>query len=297
MIVRGATAIGQVAAIGMALTARANATTGPYARRATLRGAANVLRNARPTAVNLRWAVDRVMAAYEAVGELSEDGDAIASAIRREADTIVFETTEDHGRMATFGLQALPFPEDRPLNILTHCNTGPLACGQFGTALGVVQAAHNAGRPLHVWVDETRPYLQGARLTTWELRQAGVEHTLIPDMAAGPLMAQGKVDLILVGADRIAANGDTANKIGTYTLAVLAQRHGVPLYVVAPSSTVDLATPTGAEIPIEERAGAEVTARFAARNPAFDVTPAELIAAIVTEHGVHRAPYAESLAG
>ena len=146
MIVRGAPAIGQVAAIGMALTAKANVNTRPYARRATLRGAANVLRNSRPTAVNLGWAVDRVMAAYEAIGELSEDGEAIAAAIRGEADTIVFETTEDHGRIATFGLEALDFPEDRPLRILTHCNTGPLACGQFGTALGIVQAAHHAGR-------------------------------------------------------------------------------------------------------------------------------------------------------
>jgi|KBSSwiStaDraftv2_1062776.scaffolds.fasta_scaffold104906_3 methylthioribose-1-phosphate isomerase len=305
MIVRGAPAIGQVAAIGMALTARANASTGPYARRATLRGAANVLRNARPTAVNLRWAVDRVMAAYEAVGELSEDGDAIAAAIRREADTIVFETTEDHGRMATFGLQALPFPEDRPLNILTHCNTGPLACGQFGTALGVVQAAHNAGRPLHVWVDETRPYLQGARLTAWELAQAGVPHTLIPDLAAGHLMARGEVDAVIVGADRVAADGDTANKIGTYTLAVLAARHDVPFFVAAPISSIDLETPTGADIPIEERSGNEVLmfrdVRIAppdtdVRNPAFDVTPADLISGIVTEEGVLRPPYTTSLA-
>ena len=144
---------------------------------------------------------------------------------------------------------------DRPLRILTHCNTGPLACGQFGTALGVVQAAHNAGRPLHVWVDETRPYLQGARLTTWELAQAGVPHTLIPDVAAGHLMAQGEVDVVIVGADRIAANGDTANKVGTYTLAVLAARHGIPFYVAAPISSVDLATPDGDVIPIEERTG------------------------------------------
>jgi methylthioribose-1-phosphate isomerase len=270
-----------------------------------LRGAANVLRNARPTAVNLRWAVDRVMAAYEAVGELSEDGDAIAAAIRREADTIVFETTEDHGRLATFGLEVLPIVEDRPLRILTHCNTGPLACGQFGTALGVVQAAHNAGRPLHVWVDETRPYLQGARLTAWELAQAGVPHTLIPDLAAGHLMARGEVDAVIVGADRVAADGDAANKIGTYTLAVLAARHDIPFYVAAPISSVDLDTPTGADIPIEERSGEEVLqvrgVRIAppdtdVRNPAFDVTPAELITGIITEEGVLRPPYDTSLA-
>jgi methylthioribose-1-phosphate isomerase len=305
MVVRGAPAIGQAAAIGLAITGDKNRTASPYARRATLRGAANLLRNARPTAVNLFWAVDRVMAAVDRVGELSEDGDAIAEAMRAEADAIVFEATEDHGRMAAAGLAELAFPEDRPLRILTHCNTGPLACGQFGTALGVVQAAQNAGRQVHVWVDETRPYLQGARLTAWELAQAGVSHALIPDMAAGHLMARGEVDAILVGADRIAANGDTANKIGTYTLAVLAARHHVPFYVVAPISSVDLSTPDGAAIPIEERAGSEVTAfrgvRIAppdteVRNPAFDVTPAELITAIVTDEGVVRPPFIDGLA-
>jgi len=174
----------------------------------------------------------------------------------------------------------------------------------FVTALGVVQAAHAAERPLHVWVDETRPYLQGSRITAWELQQAGVAHTLIPDMAAGPLMAQGQVDVVLVGADRIAANGDTANKIGTYTLAVLAQRHGIPFVVCAPLSSVDLETPDGAAIPIEDRAASEVTeirgvriapAGTEVRNPAFDVTPAELISAIVTEEGVVRTPFATGL--
>jgi methylthioribose-1-phosphate isomerase len=305
MIIRGAPAIGQAAAIGLALTGAKNRGARPYARRATLRGAANVLRNARPTAVNLNWAVDRVMGAVEAIGELSEDGDAIADAMRAEADAIVFEATEDHGRMAAAGLDALAFPDEGPLRILTHCNTGPLACGQFGTALGVVQAAHHAGRAIHVWVDETRPYLQGARLTTWELAQAGVPHTLIADVAAGQLMARGEVDAVLVGADRIAANGDTANKVGTYTLAVLAARHGIPFYVVAPLSTVDLATLDGAAIPIEERSGAEVLSfrgvRTAppdtdVRNPAFDVTPADLITGIVTEEGVIKAPFAKGLA-
>ncbi len=305
MIVRGAPAIGQVGAIGFALTADRARTTRPYARRATLRGAAKTLVGARPTAVNLRWAVDRVMAAYEAIGDLSEDGDAIADAIRAETDTIIFETTEDHGRLAVFGLEALDFPEDRPLQILTHCNTGPLACGQYGTALGIVQAAHHAGRPVHVWVDETRPYLQGARLTAWELAQAEVPHTLIADTAAGHLMAQGEVDVVIVGADRIAANGDTANKVGTYTLAVLAARHGIPFFVAAPISTVDLATGDGSAIPIEERKASEVLfVRGVAiappdtevRNPAFDITPADLITGIVTDEGVIRAPYAEGLA-
>jgi methylthioribose-1-phosphate isomerase len=305
MIVRGAPAIGQVAAIGLALTADKARTARPYPRRATMRGAAQMLINARPTAVNLRWAVDRVMAAYESVGDLSEDGDAVADATRAEADTIVFETTEDHGRLAGFGLQALTFPEDRPLRILTHCNTGPLACGQFGTALGIVQAAHHAGREIHVWVDETRPYLQGARLTAWELAQAEVPHTLIPDVAAGHLMAQGEVDVVIVGADRIAANGDTANKVGTYTLAVLAARHGIPFYVAAPISSVDLDTPDAAAIPIEERKANEVLfirgVRIAppdtdVRNPAFDITPAELITGIVTDEGLLRAPYPAGLA-
>jgi methylthioribose-1-phosphate isomerase len=305
MIIRGAPAIGQVAAIGLALTANANRSTRPYARRATLRGAANVLRNSRPTAVNLRWAVDRVMAAYEAIGDLSEDGDAIAVAIRAEADAIVFEATEDHGRLAEFGAAALEYPEDRPLRILTHCNTGPLACGQFGTALGVVQVAHHAGHEVHVWVDETRPYLQGARLTAWELAQAGVPHSLIPDVAAGHLMARREVDAVIVGADRIAANGDTANKVGTYPLAVLAARHGIPFLVAAPVSTIDLATATGDDIPIEERAPNEVLQfrgiRVAppdtdVRNPAFDVTPAELITGVVTDEGVLRSPYDETLA-
>ena len=313
MVVRGAPAIGQVAAIGLAIAAEHQRDGMPYARRAILKGGANALINARPTAVNLRWAVERVMARYEAVGELSEDGDAIADAMRAEADAIVWEATIDHGRLAEFGRAILPpapapapapDSDGGPIRILTHCNTGPLACGQYGTALGIVQAAHHAGTPLQVWVDETRPYLQGARLTTWELAQAGVPHALLPDVAAGHLMARGDVDVILVGADRIAANGDTANKVGTYTLAVLAARHGIPFYVCAPTSTVDLATPDGSKIEIEERRADEVLevrgVRIApagtdVRNPAFDVTPAELITGIVTEEGVIRAPFETGL--
>jgi methylthioribose-1-phosphate isomerase len=269
-----------------------------------LRGSATALTNSRPTAVNLRWAVDRMLARYTEIGDLSEDGDAIADAMRAEADRIVYEATTDHGRMAGFGLEVLPQPRDRALEILTHCNTGPLAAGQFGTALGVVQAAHHADLPIHVWVDETRPYLQGARLTAWELAQAGVAHTLIPDMAAGHLMSRGEVDVILVGGDRVAANGDTANKIGTYTLAVLAARHGIPFYVVAPTSSVDLDTADGTLIPIEERKAEEVLevrgvrlapAGTEVRNPAFDITPAELISGIVTEEGVIRAPFEPGL--
>ena len=304
MTVRGAPAIGQVAAIGLALTAKAARLAQPTVRRAILEGAANSLRNARPTAVNLRWAVDRLMARYREIGVNAEDGAAVAAALEDEAMTIVAEATDDHGRLAEAGLAVLPQPADRPVEILTHCNTGPLACGQFGTALGIVQAAHQAERPVHVWVDETRPYLQGARLTAWELAQAGVDHTLLPDVAAGSLMAAGKVDVVLVGADRIAANGDVANKVGTYPLAVLTARHGIPFYVCAPLSSVDLGTPDGVAIPIEERAAEEVTSvrgvqiapeGTAVLNLAFDVTPADLIGGIVTEEGVLRAPYGESL--
>ena len=304
MIVRGAPAIGQVAAIGLAMSAENQRDGRPYARKATIRGSANALINARPTAVNIRWAVVRVLARYEEVGELSEDGEAIADAMRAEADTIIFEATTDHGRLAAFGLEILPQPDGRAVRILTHCNTGPLACGQYGTALGVVQAAHHAGRAVHVLVDETRPYLQGARLTTWELAQAGVPHALLPDAAAGHLMATGEVDIVLVGADRVAANGDAANKVGTYPLAVLAARHGIPFYFCVPTSSVDLETPDGSAIPIEERRADEVLefrgvrvapAGTEVRNPAFDITPADLITGIVTEEGVVRAPFEAGL--
>ena len=304
MVVRGAPAIGQVAAIGLALSAERCQDTQPFARRAILRGGAAALRAARPTAVNLGWAVDRLMARYEAVGDLNDDGHLVAAALRAEANAIVAEATTDHGRLAEFGLGALPVRDFGPLRILTHCNTGPLACGQFGTALGIVQAAHHAERDITVWVDETRPYLQGARLTAWELEQAGVPHTLIPDGAAGSLMSRGEVDVILVGADRVAANGDTANKVGTYPLAVLAARHHVPFYVCAPTTSIDLATPDGSEIEIEERPADEVTVIRGIRiapvgtevyNPAFDVTPGELITGIVTEEGVIGAPFGPGL--
>ena len=305
MVVRGAPAIGQVAAIGLALSAERCADTQPFARRAILRGGAAALRAARPTAINLGWAVDRMMARYEAIGDLSDDGHAIAAGLRAEANAIVSEATTDHGRLAEFGLAALPIREFGPLRILTHCNTGPLACGQFGTALGIVQAAHHAEREITVWVDETRPYFQGARLTAWELEQAGVAHTLIADGAAGHLMSRGEVDVVLVGADRIAANGDTANKIGTYSLAVLAARHRIPFFVCAPTSSIDPATPDGDAIEIEERAADELLVirgiRIAppgtdVRNPAFDVTPADLITGIVTEEGVVTEPFETGLA-
>jgi len=209
-----------------------------------------------------------------------------------EAQAIRDEDISANRAMGAHGASLVP-PNAR---ILTHCNAGALATAGYGTALGVVRAAHEQGKVALVWVDETRPVMQGSRLTAWECVREGIPHRLIADVVAASVMARGDVDLIVTGADRIAANGDTANKIGTYSLAVLACHHDIPLYVVAPSSTVDLAAPTGASIPIEERDPAEVTSRFEARNPAFDVTPAGLIAAIVTETGIHRAPYAEALA-
>jgi methylthioribose-1-phosphate isomerase len=270
LAVRGAPAIGIAAAYGYALAARSGE---------DLDAAAATLAAARPTAINLAWALDEVR---------GWDGDPAERARQIHAEEV-----ERCRRMAEHAASLL-HPGTRAL---THCNTGGLATGGYGTAVGALRSAWERGLLVHVLVDETRPLLQGARLTAWELEDAGIPHTVIADAAAGHLMARGEVDAVLTGADRIAANGDTANKIGTYSLAVLAAHHGIPLYVVAPSTTVDLSTPTGAEIPIEERAGDEITARFAARNPAFDVTPAELVSAIVTEHGVHRAPYAESLAG
>ena len=303
-VVRGAPAIAQVAAVALAETGRAARLAQPHARRAILENAAGTLRNAAATAVAAIRAIDRVFAAYVGVGELSEDGEGIAAAMWAEAMRIVAEATEDHGRIAEAGLASLPATEGRPLEVLTHGSTGALAGGQYGTALGIVLAAHHAEHPVHVWVDETRPDLQGARLTAWELRQAGVDHTLVPDGAAASLLAAGRVDVVLVGADRVAANGDLASTIGTYPLAVLAARHGVPFVVVVPSTSIDLAAPDGAAIPIEERSADEVTGLRGTRiaplgttvlSPAVDITPAELISAIVTERGVLHPPFGASL--
>ncbi len=305
MAVRGAPAIGQVAAIGLALSGWLARNAPPHSFRTLMQTAAVALTQARPTAINLSWAVQRVMQRYETLAATGASGLDLAAAMRDEADRIVAEATEDHGRLADAGLATLPDVGERELRVLTHCNTGPLACGQFGTALGIIQVAHHAERPIHVWVDETRPNLQGARLTAWELEQAGVPHTLIPDVAAGSLMAGGEVDVVLVGADRVAANGDTANKVGTYALAVLAAHHGIPFYVCAPLSSVDLATADGPAIPIEERPAEEVTSirgqRIApagtrVRNPSFDVTPAALITGIVTDEGVLGPPFGPALA-
>jgi methylthioribose-1-phosphate isomerase len=267
LAVRGAPAIGLAAAYGIAL-----ATDGGE----DLDRAAAVLRHARPTAVNLAWAVDRARAADQPLE--------LALRLHREQ-------MEADRRLAALGAEH--FREgDRAL---THCNTGPLATGGFGTAGGVLRAAWDRRRLAHVWVDETRPLLQGARLTAWELRRAGIPFSVVVDSAAGGLIARGLVDRIVVGADRIAANGDVANKVGTYPLAVVAARHDVPFYVAAPVSTIDPETRSGAAIPIEERDPAEVTSHADAFNPAFDVTPAELITAIFTERGVLEPPYEQSI--
>ena len=268
LAIRGAPAIGVAAAYALALGG---------ALGDDLDQAAALLAASRPTAVNLAWALDQMR---------DDPTPARARALHDE------EVERCH-TMAAHAAELFG-PGTRAL---THCNAGGLATGGYGSAVGALRTAWERGSLERVWVDETRPLLQGARLTAWELEAAGIPHAVIADSAAASLMAAGDVDCVVTGADRIAANGDTANKIGTYSLAVLAAHHGIPLYVVAPTSSIDLATPTGAEIPIEERAAAEITTRFAVRNPAFDVTPAGLITAIVTEHGVHRAPYAESLAG
>ena len=257
LAVRGAPAIGVAAAYGLALAA---------ARGEDVDAAAAALVASRPTAVNLAWALEEL-----------RDDPTPERARRLHADEV-----ERCRAMAAHAAELFG-PGTRAL---THCNAGGLATGGYGSAVGALRAAWERGLLTHVWVDETRPLLQGARLTAWELEAMGIPHAVIADSAAASFMAAGQVDCVVTGADRIAANGDTANKIGTYSLAVLAAHHEIPFYVVAPTSTIDLATPTGADIPIEERAASEITTRFAARNPAFDVTPAELITAIVTENGV-----------
>jgi methylthioribose-1-phosphate isomerase len=269
LLVRGAPAIGAAGAFGVAL--------------AVVRGedpvaAGAELRATRPTAVNLAWAIDRVLASADPVAE---------------AITIAAEDVADNRAIGRHGADLVPVGA----NILTHCNAGGLATVGYGTAVGVIRAAHEAGNPVHVWVDETRPVLQGARLTAWELQRLGVPCTLVPDVMAASLMASGDVDLVVVGADRIVANGDVANKIGTYGLAVLARYHGIPFYVAAPRSTFDPATPDGRSIQIERRSPDEVTTLggvsiapkgVAAENRAFDVTPAELVTAYITQDGVER---------
>jgi methylthioribose-1-phosphate isomerase len=268
LAVRGAPAIGLAAAYGVAVAVKAGE---------DVRTAVQLLRRTRPTAVNLGWALDRALEA--------DDPLALAQRLHREQEAA-------DRRLAELGAEHFESGD----RALTHCNAGALATGGYGTAGGVLRAAWEQGRLAHVWVDETRPLLQGARLTAWELRRAGIPFRVVADSAAGGLLARGLVDRVVVGADRIAANGDVANKVGTYPLAVLAARHGVPFYVAAPVSTIDPATPSGREIPIEERDPEEVTAASDAFNPAFDVTPAELVTAIITEAGILEPPYERSIA-
>lgn len=277
MVVRGAPAIGVSAAFGMALAARSGA---------DVQEAAHILKASRPTAVNLAWAVDRM---------LRTEGDWVEEAVR-----ILDEDVAACRRLGQFGAELI----GQTATVLTHCNAGALATAGYGTALGVIRAAVESGKRIAVFADETRPYLQGARLTAWELQKDNIDVTLITDNMSGHFFQQGQFDAVVVGADRIAANGDSANKIGTYTVAVLAHAHGVPFYIAAPLSTIDLQCPNGDAIPIEERSANEVVEMFGnrvapegihVRHPAFDVTPARLITAIITDRGVLRAPYEEAI--
>lgn len=298
MTVRGAPAIGAAAAFGLALAARESQATTLPGLLEDLQQAAEVLRAARPTAVNLGWALDRLMQMATS-GEFSSPDD-LRELLLQEAQRIADEDVAINQRMGNNGAAVIR----DGATVLHHCNTGALATVDYGTALGVVRAAFEQGRRLHVLLDETRPRLQGSRLSAWELEQLGISYEIIPDTAAGYFMAQGAVDVVIVGADRVAANGDAANKIGTYQVAILAKEHGIPFYITAPTSTIDLSLPTGADIPIEQRDPAEVTApygleivpgHFRARNPAFDVTPHRYIAGIITENGIARPPFTESL--
>jgi len=296
--VRGAPAIGIAAAMALAADMARHAHLPVEGFFQRLSEAAILLTAARPTAVNLAWAVRRALRATRGATSIPE----VIDALRREADRIL---EEDRDMCRRIGQHALALFPEGPVHVMTHCNAGALATGGIGTALAPVYLAHAAGRAVRVFVPETRPLLQGSRLTAWELERAGVDVTLLPDSAAAVVMRERRVELVIVGADRIAANGDVANKVGTYGLAVLAAHHGLPFYVAAPTSTVDLATPDGRSIPIESRSADEVRRGFGRRTapedvevfaPAFDVTPAALVHAIVTEHGVIRPPFDTGLA-
>jgi len=294
MKIRGAPAIGAAAAFGLALAAAHCPTDSRAEVIAEFSRAAEGLGQTRPTAVNLFWAIKRMcQVAYDKRWTTRSQ---VVDAVVHEAQRIADEDVETNRRMGAHGAVLIR----DGANVLTHCNAGALATVDYGTALGVVRAAHEQGKCIHVWVDETRPYLQGARLTAWELLQASIPHTLITDNMAGHFMSRGRVDIVLVGADRIAANGDVANKIGTYSLAVLARENGIPFYSVAPTSTVDLSIASGTTIPIEERDPREVTHLRGlaiapdgtpAAHPAFDVTPHRYVTGIVTEAGIVYPPF------
>jgi len=300
MVIRGAPAIGVAAAMGLALCVRQSKATGTQKLAVEFYRMCDVMAGTRPTAVNLFWAIDRMKRSFASGIEAGESVDQLHERLRTEARRIHDEDVASCRALGGFGASVVP----DVARVLTHCNAGALATAGYGSALGVVRAAVEQGKHVRVLADETRPFLQGARLTAWELLRDGIETTVITDSMAGPLMRDGEIDVVIVGADRIAANGDTANKIGTYTVAVLAREHDIPFYVAAPVSTIDLATPDGTHIPIEERDQREVThlknlrltpIGALIRNPAFDVTPHRLIAGIITECGIFGAPYTESL--
>ena len=298
MVVRGAPAIGVAAAMGIALGVRNSKAENIPDLKKDFDQICEIIRQTRPTAVNLFWAIRRITEKFESLR--SRPIAQLQQALIEEAQRMHAEDIAANQAMGRHGATLMPSSG----GVLTHCNAGALATAGYGTALGVIRAAIEQGKKIHVYADETRPFLQGSRLTAWELMKDGIPTTVISDNMAGALMQQGKIGAIVVGADRIAANGDVANKIGTYTVAVLAKEHGIPFYVAAPISTVDLATPDGSGIPIEQRNAREVT-HIAGKqmapdgveieNPAFDVTPAKYVAAIITERGIARAPYDDSL--
>lgn len=303
MVVRGAPAIGVSAAMGIALGVKQSKAMDLDSLKTDFETISKTLAGTRPTAVNLFWAIARMRERFlTLVAEPQITHEAISKALIEEAQAMYDEDIAACKTMGANGAKLLP----QEGGVLTHCNAGALATCGYGTALGVIRAAVERGHTIHVYADETRPFLQGARLTAWELMHDGIPTTVLCDNMAASLMRQGKIRAVIVGADRIAANGDVANKIGTYNVAILAKEHGIPFYVAAPWSTIDLATPTGDQIPIEQRAAVEVTHHAGKQltphgvgieNPAFDVTPAKYVTAIITERGVLRAPYAESLAG
>jgi len=300
MVIRGAPAIGVAAAMGIALGMRKSTSTGTQKFAAEFHKACELMAATRPTAVNLFWAIERMRRSFAAAAQAGDSVEEIKDRLDREAQTIHDEDVASCRALGAFGADVVP----ADARVLTHCNAGALATAGYGTALGVIRGAVEQGKRVAVFADETRPFLQGARLTAWELVRDGIPTTVITDNMTGALMRQTPIDLVVVGADRIAANGDTANKIGTYGVAVLAHEHKVPFYVAAPLSTIDLNTPDGDHIPIEQRNAREVTHVGSSQltpegasiwNPAFDVTPHQFISAIITERGIFRAPYVESL--
>jgi methylthioribose-1-phosphate isomerase len=300
MVIRGAPAIGVAAAMGLALGMRKSTAKGTKGFAVEFQRTCDMMASTRPTAVNLFWAIERMKRTFSEGALAGESPQELADRLEKEARAIHDEDVANCRTMGAFGAALVP----DGARVLTHCNAGALATAGYGSALGVIRAAVEQGKKVAVFADETRPFLQGARLTAWELVREGISTTVITESMAGPLMRAGEVDLVVVGADRIAANGDTANKIGTYTVAVLAHEHKIPFYVAAPLSTIDLATPDGDRIPIEERDQREVSHLGASRltpigakirNPAFDITPHRYITGIVTERGVFKPPYVESL--